>query len=271
MFLPDNIDFTQSEKYILSIRLTPNGFYFSINCPTDQKTFYQNSIIFSNNTSYLKNLEKLLFDFAFFSHNFLKINVIYVNEVFTLVPKDYYVKREEADLLFFNFMKIPSRVMSKDVVELDCRVIWGMDEIIHSFLCRTLLNPSFLNNISVLIPFFYKLHNKSTSALFINFNNDDMIDAIAFTNEKLIFAKTFVAKMLLEDSYSIQKIWEVLRLDSQKDKLFFIGRTIDSAGCIETLKKLVINSSTLSITLPNGLEIKQEEIPTEILYQLCEL
>lgn len=271
MFLPDNIDFTQSEKYILSIRLIPNGFYFSIHCPTDRKIFYQNSIGFSQSTPYLKSLEKLIFDYAFFAHNFRKINVIYVNETYTLIPKEFHDKREEKELLSFNFMNVPSRVLCNEVVKLDCRVIWGMDEITHSFLSRTLLNPSFVNHISVLIPFFYQLHNKSSSALFINFNNDGMIDAIAFVNEKLVLAKTFVAKIPLEDSYFIQKIWEVLRLDFKEDNLFFIGSTIEYNSCIETMKKLVINTKILSITLPDELEVKQTEIPTEILNQLCEL
>ena len=271
MFLPDNIDFTQSEKYILSIRLTPNGFYFSIHCPTDKKIFYQNSIEFINNTTYLKNLEKLIFDYAFFSHNFRKINVIYVNELYTLVPNAFYNKKEEAELLSFNFMDVPSRVISNEVLKLDCRVVWGMDEIIHSFLSRTLLNPSFVNHIPVLIPFFYQLHNKSSSALFINFNNEGMIDAIAFADEKLVLAKTFVAKNPLEDCYFIQKIWEVLGLDNKEDRLRFTGRTNEHNSCIETMKKLVINTKILSISLPNELEIKQTEIPTEILNQLCEL
>ena len=60
MFLPDNIDFAESKKYILSIRLMPSGFYFSIHCPSDKTVFYQNSVSFSPNSDYLKNLEKII-------------------------------------------------------------------------------------------------------------------------------------------------------------------------------------------------------------------
>ena len=271
MFLPDNIDFTHSETYILSIRLTPNGFYFSIHCPTDKSVFYQNSVTFPTNTTYLKNIEKFIFDYSFFSYNFQEINVICVNNKFTLVPNEYYKKKLEEDLLSFNFSISNVKVMSNEIKQLNCRVIWGMDDSLHNFLSRTLLNPVFRNHGEVLISSFYRLHEKSETALYINFNENDMIDAIAFSGDKLTFAKTFTANSPLEGSYFIQKTWEILQLDAQSDKLFFSGKTDTYNNEIETLKKLIPTSKHLKQTLPADLNINQNEVPTEILFQLCEL
>ncbi len=269
MFLPDNIDFTQSDKYILSIRLTPNGFYFSIHCPSDLAIFYQNSVAFSSKETYLKNIEKFIFDYAFFTHNFLRINVIQVSNRCTLVPNEFYEKRAESNLLSFNFHKATSKVLNNKLDQLDCKVIWEINESYHNFLSRSLLSPTFINHLSILITFFHRLHNKSKSALFINFNDDNMIDAVAFSDEKLIFAKTFIAKSTLEDSFFIQRTWEVLQLDPLDDKLFFTGRTANHSASIDTLKKIIRNSNILSIDLPKGLEINQVEVPTEILHQIC--
>ena len=271
MFFPDNIDFIQSKTYILSIRLMPSGFYFSIHSPTDSTVFFQNNVLFSKNISYLKNIEKLIFDFSFFSNNFREINVIYVNDKLTLVPAEFYNKKLIDELLAFNHHSFENKVMSNNIDKLGCRLIWGMNAELYSFLNRTLLNPRFSNHLAVLMPFFNKLHDKTTTALYINFNDDEMIDAIAFSNEKLILAKTFQAKNSLEACYYIQKTWEVLNLDAHSDKIFFSGKTEKNKTCIDTIKKLIPQSKKLFVELVSELKIDQSETPTEILYQLCEL
>ena len=271
MFLPDNIDFTESKTYILSIRLTPSGFYFSIHCPSDETVFYQNSISFRPNSNYLKNIEKLIFDYSFFSYNFRKINVICVDDNLTIVPNEFHDKKLEPDLLSFNCFDHKLQIISNEIKNLDCKVVWGVDESIHSFLSRTLLNPKFVSHLSLLVPLFYRLHNNTTSALFINFNDDEMIDIVAFSGRKLILAKTFRAEKPLEDSYYIQKTWEVLQLNVHSDLLFFSGKTSNHSECIETLKKIVSKTKILLFDLPSSTKYNQEEIPTEILNQLCEL
>ncbi len=271
MFLPDNIDFTESKKYILSIRLLPDGFYFLIHCPSIETVFYQNSISFRTNSDYLKNLEKLIFDYSFFSYNYRQINVICVDSETVIVPNEFYNKDSEADFLSFNYLNPKLHVISNRLREHDCRVIWGMHKSIYSFLCRVLFNPTFVSHLSPLIILFYKLHSKNTTALFVNFNDGEMIDIIAFSEEKLIFAKTFCANNTLQDSYYIQKTWEVLELNSQTDYLFFSGRTDKHIECINTLKKVVSNTDNLLHKLPSKTKINKEEIPTEILNQLCEL
>lgn len=269
MFLPENIDFTQSHTYILSIRLTPSGFYFSIHCPTDPAVFYQNSITFKSSEDYLKNIEKLIFDYSFFTYNFKQIIVIQVNNKFTLVPTEYYDKRFESSLLSFNFQSSTKKVLSNEIDKLNCKAIWNIDESHHNFLSRSLLNPQFINHLSILIPFYYKLHDKTNLSLYINFNDDNMIDAVAFSGKNLLFAKTFVAANPLQDRYFIQKTWEVLKLDAQNDKLFFCGRTANHKTCIDMMKKITPNSKNLSIDFPKELKINDSEVPTEILSQIC--
>ena len=271
MFLPDNIDFAESKKYILSIRLLPSGFYFSIHCPTDETVFYQNSVSFRPNSNYLKNLEKIIFDYSFFSYNYQKINVFCVNHETAIVPNELYDKKHESDVLSFNCLNTKLHVTSSELREHDCRVVWGMDKSIYTFLCRVLLNPNFASHLSPLITLFYNVHNKDTSALYVNFNNDKMIDIVAFWEGKLILAKTFIANSMLEDSYYIQKTWEVLKLNAQSDKLFFSGKTDNHSECIDTLKKVVSKTGDLILKLPSDSKINLEEVPTEILNQLCEL
>ena len=271
MFLPDNIDFAESKKYILSIRLIPNGFYFSIHSPSDKNVFYQNKTLFRDDSNYLKNIEKLIFDYSFFSYNYKKINVICLDNETTMVPNEFYNRKSESHFLSFNCLNPKEHTISNEIPELGCRVIWAIDRPVHNFLSRALLNPSFLNHLFFLVPHFYKLHNKNTAALFINFNDNRMIDVVSFLGDKLTLAKTFCASNPLEDSYYIQKTWNALQLNAQTDSLYFFGKTNSHAECIETLKKVVSKTEFPSFILPNDIKTSVEEIPTEILNQLCEL
>ena len=270
MFLPDNIDFTESKTYILSIRLTPSGFYFSVHSPSNEKVFYQNNVQFGTNSDYLKNIEKLIFDYSFFTYNYRQINVICVDDKTTIVPNEFHEKKLESDFLSYNCLNPRLQVIINEISELDCKVVWSMDTSVHSFLSRTLLNPNFVNHLSLLVPYFYKLHDNSTSALFVNFNDDKLIDTIAFREKKLILAKTFHANNQLEENYYIQKTWEALQLDVQADILYFSGKISNHSECIETLKKVVSKTRNLSFELPRNMQINHEEIPIEILNQLCE-
>jgi len=197
--------------------------------------------------------------------------VICVNNEYTLTPNKYYEKRLEEDLYFFNFSNPRVKVRCNKIEQMGCKVIWGMDNSLNNFLSRTLINPSFKIHSEVLISYFYHLHDKSKSALYINFNDYNMIDAIAFSEEKLAFAKTFSVNSTLEGTYFIQKMWEILKLDAQTNILFFSGRTDTYNNEIEDLKKLIPTSKNLPHALPTDLKINQYEVPTEILCQLCEL
>ena len=270
MFLPDNIDFAESKKYILSIRLLPSGFYFSIHCPTNETVFYQNTVLFSANSNYLKSIEKLIFDYSFFSYNYKKINVICVDNETTIVPNEFYTKKSESDFLSFNYLNPKLHAMSNELQDYDSRIVWGIDKEVHNFLSRALLHPHFISHLSLLVGFYYKQHNKDTAALFVNFNDDKMVDIVAFEREKLILAKTFCANNPLEDSYYIQKTWEALQLNAQCDRLFFSGKTASYSHCIDTLKKVISKTESLSFKLRSEIKSNNEEIPTEIIKQLCE-
>ncbi len=197
--------------------------------------------------------------------------MICVNHKYTLVPREFYNRKLSNELLSFNHHNFDDKVIVDNIENLDCKVIWGMDNEVHNFLSRVLLNPSFSNHLTVLVSFFHELHDASTAALYINFNDDDMMDAIAFSKGKLVLAKTFQTSTPLESCYFIEKTWEILKFDAYSDKIYFSGKTEKNGTTIETIKKLIPQSKELSLEIASELKINQNETPTEILYQLCEL
>lgn len=271
MFLPENIDFNFSEKYILSIRLLPGGFSFSVFCPSDPNIFYHKETSFTNKLSYLDNIKKLIFDFSFFSQVFKETRVSIVSTEYILVPDLYFDGKYLKDLFSFNFIDYKGVLKSNLLPESKSHIIFNIDEELHSFLSRSLCNPVFIHQAQSLVPFCIK-HKTDTHGkrCFINFNNE-FIDIICCDGESILTANTYQINAKFDALYFITGIWEKLPLDQSEDLLCITGFIDDNKETIDTLRKLIKNIEIVPLytktVVPDDVK---SNVPTDIILQLCE-
>ncbi|NLX82030.1 MAG: DUF3822 family protein, partial [Proteiniphilum sp.] len=153
MFLPDNIDLAQAEKYSLSIRLIPNGFSFLIFSHSDKSIYFYKESTFSKNLSLIENIKKIFFESNLFNHQFNKILVSVVSPRYTLVPKIFFDAKNANEYFEFNISGASGKVLNNHIREGEYNIIFDIDEEVHSFLFRNLWNPSFQSFTSQLLPF----------------------------------------------------------------------------------------------------------------------
>lgn len=270
MFLPENIDFAYSEKYNLSIRLIPDGFSFSIHCPTDSDVFYYTETSFNTNLSYLENIKKLIFDLGFFIQPFKTTQIVVVSKEYTLVPDIFFEKKKIKDIFNFNITNKKETILNEKIEKNNCYILFAMDDEVHSFLYRHLWNPVFTHHISRILPYFSQ-HNNETEEkrCYLNFHND-LMDICCFRQNKLLLANTYSVKEKFDALYFIIGVWEKLPMDQSKDILYLSGNIDSQRETVDTLKKLIQKVEILSfspkITLPNE-EIAYVPVDTKI--QLC--
>lgn len=269
MFLPENIDFNFSEKYILSIRLLPGGFSFSVFCPSDPSIFYHKETSFTNKLSYLDNIKKLIFDFSFFSQAFKETRVSIVSTEYLIVPDTYFDGKYLKDLFSFNFIDYNGVLKSNPLPEIKSYIVFNIDEELHSFLSRSLWNPVFMHQTQLLVPFYIK-HNTQAKRkrCYINFNNK-FIDIICCDGENILTANTYEINARFDALYFITGVWEKLPLDQSEDLLFITGFIEENKETIDTLKKLIRN---IELVILNAKTMVPEElksnVPTDIILQL---
>lgn len=263
MFLPENIDLAQSEKYILSIRLMPDGFSFCIFSPSDQSVFHYQEKAFSKNLSLIENIKKTFFEVNFFSQPFQKARVTIVSPRYTIVPDTYFEKKKAKDIFEFNIHGGSGKVLSNYIAEGACHVLFDLDEEVYSFLCRNLWNPSFFSYKAFLLPFFanYQAGN-GWKRCFVNFH-DEMISVTCFSGAKLLSANTYTDKDKYDALFNIVNIWEKQSLDQNSDLLILSGNLPDYKESIDTLKKLIKNVEPLKLISEN-----KGYIPTDVLLAL---
>lgn len=272
MFLPKNIDLTHTEEYSLSIRLIPDGFSFTIHCPTDSDIFYYKTTLFNNKLSYFENIKKLIFDLGFFTQPFKTTRVIVVSKEYTLVPEIFYEEKKIKNIFNFNITSTNETVLANKVAENDFYVLFAMNEELHSFLCRSLWNPIFMHHISQLLPYFAE-HNNETKEkrCYVNFH-EKLMDICCFKQNKLLSANTFPINEKFNALYFIVGIWEKLPMDQSTDFLYLTGNTDSQKETIDTLKELIQKVEILSFS-PNIMVPEEEEtspVPLDIKILLCE-
>ncbi|WP_436414686.1 DUF3822 family protein [Petrimonas sp.] len=266
MFLPENIDLAQSEKYILSIRLTPDGFSFCIFSPSDKSIFHYHSTVFSKNLPAIENIKKTFFEVNFFTHPFRKTLVTVVSPRFTTVPHAYFDKAIGNDIFAFNFHGNSGKVLSNHVAESSCHVLFDMDEEIYSFLSRNLWNPSFFSYKSHLLPFFstHRVEN-GQNRCFVDFH-DNLVSVTCFSGDKLLSSNAYLNNDKFDALYNIVNVWEKQQLDQNSDLLILSGNLADNKESIDTLKKLIKNVETLKLDAPENYGY----IPTDVLLAVSE-
>jgi|SRR5690554_1099859 len=161
MFLPENIDLANSEKYNLSIRLAPDGFSFCIYNYTDTPVFFFQETSLGNKLSYVESIKKIVFDLGFFSNSFNKSSVIVVSPYYTLIPEKFFDSKSIKDIFDFNFHNQAGVVLSEKSLDGEFHILFNMNEELHSFLSRHLFNPTIHHHSTSLIQSFINLKEDS--------------------------------------------------------------------------------------------------------------
>ena len=95
------IDFTKSKQYTLSIRLSTDGFSFSIYNPIhdDSLSIIEKEI--EPSLSLTANLKAVFHESDFLSHPYKRVNIMMAGKRFTIVPLELF-EEEQAELLFYH-------------------------------------------------------------------------------------------------------------------------------------------------------------------------
>lgn len=225
MFIPENIDLGQSEKYILSIRIEPTRFMFSISEPNHGKSFCLRDTTFSAGTSLLSNIQRIVFDFNFLTQEFLETNVIIVSPEYDFVPSAYINSQPKTE--FYNLVHTDKaeRVLCNGNEKYSCTNQFKIDEDVYEFLSRSLFNPKYVHHTSLLLDLFGD-KSKSVSLvskMFLNFHGN-LLDIVCYKHSKFMHCLTYADQPASNLAYFILKLWEKYEFDQFTDQLYIAGK-----------------------------------------------
>lgn len=222
MFLPETIDLGQSEKYVLSIRIRPSGFMFSISEPGVGKNYCLRETTFSASDNYLSSIQRTIFDLNFLTQRFKKTNVIIVSKDYDLVPASYFDIKEKEYLYNFTHVHKADHLASGLIENQDIITLFNIDKNIFEFLSRNLWVPQFYHHSNLLINLYDGKRKDSKSRMHLNFH-DNFMDIFCFSENKIIHSLTYENESMNGQLYFILKLWEMCAFDQFKDFLYISG------------------------------------------------
>ena len=149
------IDFTKSKQYTLSIRLSTDGFSFSIYNPIhdDSLSIIEKEI--DTSLSLTANLKAVFHESDFLNHPYKRVNIMMASKRFTIAPLDLF-EEGQAELLFYhNHQKRENETVLYNILRKNnIAVIFGIDKSAQTFLNEQYPEARFYSQSTPFIDYF---------------------------------------------------------------------------------------------------------------------
>ena len=239
-----NIDLNKSEQYILSIRLSADGFSFSIHHPQQEEISYS---LYEVNSSYsmTANVKKMLATTKELGHSYQTVNILIDTSRFTFVPFDLYEDEQTEALFHLNFPpKENETILCNILGKNNVALLFGVDKHTHQLLAEHFPNARIFASISPLLEYFHsRSREKDTKSLYVHFHTNKM-EVFAFDKGKLLLTNTFQCKHIPDKVYYMLYIWQQLGFSQEKDQLWLAGNIEAEEELIPEINKFIRNVNT---------------------------
>jgi len=238
------IDFAQSKQYTLSIRLSTDGFSFSVYNPILEDSM---SIIEKKedvSLSLTANLKAVFHESDFLRQPYKRVNVLMAGKRFTMVPLDLFEdEQEQTELLFYhNHPKKENETVLHNVLRKNGIVlVFGMDKSAHSFLTGQYPDARFYSHATPLIDYFSAKSRLGNSRKMYASVRKNGIDVYCLDHGRLLMANSFECTHTEDRIYYLLYTWKQLDFDQERDELHLTGTLPDKEKLISELKKFVLH------------------------------
>ena len=252
-----NIDFTKSEQYTLSIRLSADGFSFSVYHPQNKDDFYHG--FYKVNTAYsmTANLKKMFASIKELSYSYQQTNILIDTERFTAIPFDLFEDEQTEELFHQNFLKDENETILCNILgKSNVALLFGMERHAHQALIEHFGQIRIFACISPLTELFTPMSQEGNCRkLFVHFLPEKM-EVFAFDHGKLLLINSFTCSTIADQVYYLLFIWQQLGFNQEKDQLCLCGEMDIEKKILAELSKFLRQISILptSNNLPFDLQ-----------------
>ena len=251
-----NIDFTKSEQYELSIRLSADGFSFSICHLQDKSDFHLTHYPVNASYSMTANIKKMVQSTEALSYPYHQVNILIDTNRFTPVPFDLFEDEQAEDLFYHNFQRKDNETILCNILgKSNIALLFGMDRHAHQLLGEYFPGARIFACISPLTEHFTRKDKENNNRkLYVHFSPSRM-DVFGFDKGKLLLINTFDGKQTSNSIYYLLYVWQQLGFNQEKDELWLTGK-------IETREELLTELSRFLRKV--SLIPTQESLPFDI-------
>ena len=140
----EKIDFSQSEQYTLSIRLSTDGFSFSIYNPLNGSDFFFHPYPVNTQRSMAANAKAFLAETEELKRPFKQVNILIHSERYTVLPFELYEDEQMESLFYQNLQKVNNETVLCNILgKSNTVILFGLDKLTHLFFSEHFYSPLF--------------------------------------------------------------------------------------------------------------------------------
>jgi hypothetical protein len=233
--VPDTLTVGNSERYRVSIRLSPDGLSFAGFIPSEKDSFFFTETKINKTKKYSDAVKEIFFACPFFSYTYGQVYVISANPQFTLVPESVFDEKQKEQFMSFVFSEPDKKVLYERLDEFDHVLLYGIQPEVYEFFARSLQQPTFSHAVTSLLTEWRKQNLTGyPKQLYVALHENRMIVA-CFDQGALTFINSFSTDDPADTLYYILYVWKQTELDQMNDELLLYANPLTYQPLKETL------------------------------------
>ncbi|QXP70622.1 DUF3822 family protein [Polaribacter sp. R2A056_3_33] len=218
---------THSKDTKLSIQFNLDGFSFCIINNTTKETNYFSEYVFKEKQltpeNLLKKIEEIFKTDIHLQKDFSSVLVIHQNNLFSLVPNQYFSEDVLSEYLNFNIKTLATDFIAYDDIEtINAKNVYVPYVNINNYLFQNFGEFEYQHHLTILIEKLISTNNSDDKKVFVNVSKENY-DIVVLENKQLQFSNSFNFQTKEDFIYYILFTFEQLKLDVEKIGLFFTG------------------------------------------------
>ena len=236
----ETIDFSKSEQYTLSIRLSADGFSFSVFNPLGEGelSFFDRKV--EESLSLTANLKQTFREIEWLKHPYRRVNILMADKRFTLVPLEFFEDEQTETLFIITTRSGKTKLCNTTFCEKNNAVVlFSMDKSARSFLCEQYPDVRFYSQASSFIEHFSSKSRLGNSRKMYVHLRKDAADLYCYDRNHLLLANSFECKQTADRIYYLLYIWKQLGFEQERDEMHLTGELSDKEALLSELRKFI--------------------------------
>ena len=273
------MDYDNQEDFTLSIRLAPDGFSFSTHSMAVDNSFVYREAPFASaaadqahSAAYLAALEEYVLQHEELLQPYRRVEIVVASTRFTFIPSELYGAESAPEWYRFTLQPAPEKILVDLLEHTGARCVYGIDEALYGFLCRTFPEARFRHHMSVLSEYFAIKSRQGNTDKMICQLSGGMIDILCYGKGRLRLANSYRFRYINDAAYYVLATWKSLAMSQQVDTLHLAGSRTQTAEMTRLLSKYIAKVSPVKFPA-QMFNIGQESLNAPfdlIVLPLCE-
>lgn len=235
-----NIDFSKSEQYTLSIRLSADGFSFSVHRSNRNDDFFYTEYPVNVSCSMTANLKKMLQAKEELKYPYEQVNILVDTPRYTSVPFDLFEDEQTEALFYHNFQQRDNETVLCNILgKSNIALLFGMDKHAHQLLGEQFPNARIFACVCPLMEHFTQKSRESNHRRLYTYFQPNQMTVFAFDKGRLLLANQFHCKQTADRTYYILYVWQQLGFSQEKDEIFLSGKIENTEELLTELSKFL--------------------------------